>query len=105
MVNLTISFRYLVYPSANTTGIVDHHFALGQHFKKGDVLATVRSLDGAFLKTISAEMDGFIIGWFNGIAKYEGQAFGFIGVVDAPTRTVVPWEDLDRAEERDASIA
>jgi uncharacterized protein YqfB (UPF0267 family) len=31
-------------------------------FKKGDVLAVVRKMDGSFLAKIEAEFDGYVIG-------------------------------------------
>jgi predicted deacylase len=97
-------YRYVVYPQATVTGIVDHHVPPGSAFKKGDLLLTIRSMDGQVLSKMEAEMDGFVIVWMNGIAKYRGNSLGLVGVPDAPIKVCMSWEEIDRAEEAEVSI-
>jgi hypothetical protein len=96
--------RYVVYPQAPVTGIVDHSIFPGTSFKKDDQLLVIRSLDGSVLTKISAEVDGFLMIWTNGIAKYQGNTLGLIAVPDAPIKCCMSWEEIDRAEQAEASI-
>ena len=48
--------RFLEYPHANATGIVDIQMEAGDSFKEGDTLALIRSLDGRVLSEIKADL-------------------------------------------------
>ena len=39
-------------------------------------------------------MDGWMIAWFEGICKYEGENMGMVAVPDGETAIVVPWSSL-----------
>ncbi len=54
--------RYIEYPQMPHTGIVDWEKNASEQFKKGDVIAYVRSMDGTLRSKIIAEMDGYVIG-------------------------------------------
>jgi predicted deacylase len=64
--------RYLVYPSVTQTGIVDYSKNAGEPFEQGEELAVLRAMDGQVVEKIHAEMGGWVIGWFEGVAKYPG---------------------------------
>jgi len=86
--------RYLVYPIANSTGIVDYIVDVGNPFKKGDLLAIIRNIDGSVLSRVIAEMDGYIIAWNQGIAKYEKNNLGMVAVPDGDIPTVLDWKEV-----------
>jgi len=87
--------RYLVYPQANSTGIVDYQLEVGNHFKKGDVLAIIRNIDGSITSRVIADMDGYVIGWWQGIAKYDKNSLGMVAVPDSNIPVVVDWKDIN----------
>lgn len=82
------------YPQATATGIVDIIKESGEKISKGDVLATIRNLDGTIIGDIKSEIDGYALCWDNGIAKYNGQYLGIVMVDDLNTPTVVSWSDV-----------
>jgi len=86
--------RYLIYPIANSTGIVDYIVDVGNPFKKGDLLAVIRNIDGSVLSRVIAEMDGYIIAWYQGIAKYEKNNLGMVAVPDGDIPTVLDWKEV-----------
>jgi len=96
--------RFISYPFVPATGIIDYKKFPGDFFKKGDLLVVVRSLSGVVLGQVEAEMDGFVVVWSEGVAKYKGESLGFVAVLDAPLRMVFPWEEVDRMEERESKI-
>jgi len=88
--------RYLVYPQIETTGIVDFQIEIGSKFQKGDLLVIVRNIDGSVSSKVIAELDGYLIAWFQGIAKYEKNAVGMVAVKDGAIPVVVEWKDLEK---------
>jgi len=90
--------RYMIYPQTETTGIVDYQIEVGTKFKKGDLLAIVRNMDGTVSSIVTADMDGYLIAWFCGIAKYRKNSLGMVGVKDGSIPTVVEWKDLEMYE-------
>lgn len=59
-------------------GIVDYSKNAGERFEQGDELAVVRSMDGQVVERIHAEMSGWLVGWFEGVAKYPGATLGMV---------------------------
>lgn len=59
---------------ATSSGIVTHHFELGDQVKKGDVLAYIGSPYGELLGEVSANKSGVIIGKQNIPLVQEGEA-------------------------------
>jgi len=95
VLKFTEPHRYLVYPQAPTTGVVDFLKDAGEPFEKGEEIAVIRHINGEIIKIIKAEMCGNVIGWFQGIAKYEGMPLGMVAVPDGKeTPMVVPWSSL-----------
>ena len=82
------------YPQSPVSGIVDFVKNASDRFLKGDLLANVRKLDGTLLAKIEAEFDGYVIGWYNDIAKFEGEELGTVAVIDGNTPKIVPWSIL-----------
>jgi len=93
VIKFTEPHRYLVYPQTETTGIVDFQVEVGSSFKKGDLLALVRNMNGTVSSKVVAEMDGYLIAWFNGIAKYEKNSLGMVAVPDGQVPVVLTWTD------------
>ncbi len=89
------NYRDLPYPQSPATGILDIIAFPGQEFSKGDTLAIIRSISGERLAEIKAEMNGFVIGWWNGIAKYKGELIGSVAVEDK-LPMVVSWNDINK---------
>jgi predicted deacylase len=87
-------FRYLSYPRASETGIVDFQLNPGDFFGKGDVLVKIRNIEGEIVDEIKSELEGFIIGWWNKIAFYKGNTLGMVAVPDK-LPMVVPWKMID----------
>ncbi len=90
-------YRYLSYPLANETGIIDFQKNPGDFFKKGDLLAIIRSIDGSLISKIKSELEGFVIGWWNNIAAYKGNTLGMVGVPDR-LPMVVSWKEIESKE-------
>jgi len=93
VIKFTEPHRYLVYPQTETTGIVDYQVEVGSSFKKGDLLALVRNMNGTVSSKVVAEMDGYLIAWFQGIAKYEKNSIGMVAVPDGQVPVIVSWTD------------
>ena len=80
---------------APRSGILAPALDLGERYAAGQLLARMvdlwgRPLDGA---EIRAPGDGFLIGWHNGLAKYEGQAVASLATRDdAPLVAPYPVE-------------
>jgi len=66
----------------------------GDFIKKGDLLAIIRTLDGKQIDEIHSELDGFIIGWWSGVAKYKHQSLGMVAVEDKMPM-VVSWDEVE----------
>jgi len=39
-------------------------------------------------------MDGYVIGWFQGVAKYEKNTLGLVAVPDGDIPSVLDWKDV-----------
>jgi len=61
-------------------------------------------MDGTISSKVTADMDGYLIGWFNGIAKYRKNSLGMVGVKDGPIPTIVEWKDLELYESNGKKI-
>ncbi len=83
-------YRMMSYPVAPCAGIADVRVNPGETFKKGDVLAVMRKIDGEPLTEVRADFDGVVVGWRLGVAKLPGQNLGWTA---APDRIplVAPW--------------
>ena len=57
-----IACRYLEYPQAPASGLLDWVKFPGDFFSVGDVLAKIRNLEGEVVGTITSELDGYMIG-------------------------------------------
>jgi len=87
--------RYLNYPQAPVTGIVDILKDPGDWFEKGEEMLVIRHINGSVLHIVKAEMSGFVIGWYSGIAKYEGMVLGMVAVPSGQeSAMIVPWSSL-----------
>jgi predicted deacylase len=80
------------YPRAPCTGIVDYAIPAGATFKKGDLLATIRGMDGQRRAEVRAEIDGFVASWSSGVDKHEGQSLGMVGTPAGDTGAAVSWQ-------------
>ncbi|MDH5401724.1 MAG: succinylglutamate desuccinylase/aspartoacylase family protein [Candidatus Heimdallarchaeota archaeon] len=87
-------YRELNYPFSPCTGIVDYYMNPGDFFKINDLLAVVRQIDGTILEEIRSEVEGFVIAWWPGIAKYQGEPLGIVAVPDK-LPFVVSWSDVN----------
>jgi predicted deacylase len=74
--------RVMSYPFAPCVGIIDPVLPAGSSFKKGDLLAVVRTISGEKIEEIRAEFKGGIIGWRNGIAKFKNAPLAWIAAED-----------------------
>ena len=86
--------RYLVYPLCPVTGIADFLVPAGGKFQVGDALAVIRRMDGTLAGTAIAEMDGFVIGWVDGVAFHKDQPMCMVAVEDGNVPSVCAWQDL-----------
>ncbi|MHA2252247.1 MAG: succinylglutamate desuccinylase/aspartoacylase family protein [Candidatus Kariarchaeaceae archaeon] len=86
------NYRYLSYPQAKVSGIVDFQKNPGDFFGKNDILAIIRNIDGTVLSQIHADFDGFVIGWWNNIVSYIGNTLGMVAVEDR-LPMVAEWPD------------
>lgn len=86
--------RYLVYPLATATGIIDFYVNAGDKFSCGDVLAVIRHMDGTIVQKVIAEMDGYLTAWYDGIAVHKNQPLGMVAVEDGDVPVVESWQDL-----------
>lgn len=89
--------RYLVYPLANATGIVDFYVNVSDKFSAGDVLAVIHHMDGSVLQKVIADMDGYLIAWNDDIAVHKNQPLGMVAVEDGDVPVVEAWQDLPLA--------
>lgn len=93
-IRFTEPHRYMVYPQATCTGIVDFLLEVGSEFQRGDRLAVIRSIDGTVLEYVVAEMDGWLIAWSNETAVYKNQTLGMVAVADHKAPGVLKWSEL-----------
>lgn len=92
-VNLDNLHRVLSnYPRAPCSGIVDYAIDAGATFKKGDLLAVIRGMDGQRRAEVLAEIDGFVASWSSGVDKMEGQSLGMVGTPAGDTGAAVSWQ-------------
>jgi hypothetical protein len=80
------------YPRAPTAGIVDYQLAAGTPFRRGDLLAIMRGMDGQRRAEVRAEMDGFVVAWETGVDRHEGQSLGMVGTPAGDQAEPVSWE-------------
>ena len=80
------------YPRAPCAGIVDYELPAGAAFKKGDLLAVIRGMDGQRRAEVRAEIDGFVASWSTGVDKMEGQSLGMVGTPAGDTGAPVSWQ-------------
>lgn len=92
--------RYIDSPRTPETGILDILKEAGDMFSKGDILAIVRDISGVRIGEVKADMDGFIVGWENGIAKYKNEMIGMIAVEDKMPM-VVKWSEIDWEDKKE----
>jgi len=88
--------RYLDYPQATSTGIVDYELEVGARFKKGDLLATIRHMNGTVSSLVTADIDGYVLAWEQGIAVYDRAPLGFVAIFDGNISTVMDWNKLPK---------
>ncbi|MDO6425775.1 succinylglutamate desuccinylase/aspartoacylase family protein [Thalassotalea sp. 1_MG-2023] len=81
----------------NASGIVTHHYSLGDQVKKGDVLADIGSPFGKVLGQVIANKDGVIIGKQNIPLVQEGEAMYHIAFFSEDDQHVV--DHIDTIEE------
>lgn len=74
--NLDNLHREVSYPVVRKRGIVDLVVPAGSTFVKGDLLATVRSIDGKLLEELRADFDGHVLCWSPGVVRMEGESLG-----------------------------
>ena len=92
-VNLDNLHRVLSnYPRAPCAGIVDYQVPAGTPFKRGDLLAIMRGMDGQRRAEVRAEIDGFVVAWGTGVDKHEGQSLGMVGTPVGDQGKPVTWE-------------
>eukprot|EP00012_Vannella_robusta_P007115 CAMPEP_0206194396 /NCGR_PEP_ID=MMETSP0166-20121206/7168_1 /ASSEMBLY_ACC=CAM_ASM_000260 /TAXON_ID=95228 /ORGANISM="Vannella robusta, Strain DIVA3 518/3/11/1/6" /LENGTH=382 /DNA_ID=CAMNT_0053611353 /DNA_START=108 /DNA_END=1256 /DNA_ORIENTATION=+ len=89
--------RYLVYPLSPATGIVDFYVTCGEPFKQGETLGVIRHMNGQLQAEVKADMDGYIIAWFNGVAVHKNQPLGMVAVEDGNVPIIAAWQDLPLA--------
>jgi predicted deacylase len=80
------------YPRAPCAGIVDYAIDAGAAFRRGDLLAVIRGMDGQRRAEVRAEIDGFVASWSSGVDKMEGQAIGWVRTPAGDTGAAVSWE-------------
>ena len=85
--------REIDSPRAPETGILDIVKEAGDMVSKGDLLAIMRDISGVRIAEVKAEEDGFMVGWWNGIAKYKDEIIGMLAVEDKMPM-VVKWSDV-----------
>jgi len=88
--------RYLEYPQATSTGIVDFQLEIGNHFQKGDCLAIIRNIDGSLSSRVIADMDGYLIAWYQGIAKYDKNSLGLVAVNEGNLPPIFDWAQMKK---------
>jgi len=96
--------RYLEYPLANGTGIVDFVTPLASRFEKGEKLAVIRKIDGTFVSNVNNELDvgGWMMAW-EGITVLPGQKLGLVAIPDGENPKVVKWATvLAKIKEKDS---
>jgi predicted deacylase len=83
---------------ANASGIVNHHYELGDSVKKGDVLADIGSPYGENLSEVMANKDGIIIGKQNIPLVQEGEAMYHIAYFEEDDALIA--DQIENIEER-----
>ncbi|WP_394133249.1 succinylglutamate desuccinylase/aspartoacylase family protein [Shewanella maritima] len=83
---------------ASSSGIVTHHFQLGDQVKKGDVLADIGSPYGDLLGQVIATKDGVIIGKQNIPLVQEGEAMYHIAFFKEDDEAIA--EQIESVEEQ-----
>ena len=73
---------------AGDSGIVNHRRQLGDHVKKGEVLATIADLYGNELDKVLADADGIIIGKQNIPLVQEGEAMYHVAYFHEPNEVL-----------------
>ncbi|MBB5211416.1 succinylglutamate desuccinylase/aspartoacylase family protein [Microbulbifer hydrolyticus] len=73
---------------AGDSGIVNHKRQLGDHVKKGEVLATIADLYGNELDKVLADADGIIIGKQNIPLAQEGEAMYHVAYFQEPNEVL-----------------
>ena len=73
---------------AGDSGIVNHKRQLGDHVKKGEVLATIADLYGNELDKVLADADGIIIGKQNIPLVQEGEAMYHVAYFHEPNEVL-----------------
>lgn len=89
-----VPHRYLVYPQANETGIVDILVPCGEQYTEGQTLAIIRDISGIEKDKIIATNSGYVMGWFNGITVFKDQPLGIVAVKDEDAPVVFSWQEL-----------
>ena len=57
-------------------------------------MGLIRKMDGTIKEEIIAEVDGYLIAWYNGIGAYQSDCLGIIAVDDGNLPHVLSWESL-----------
>ncbi len=92
--------REINSPRAPETGILDIIKEAGDMVSKGDLIAIIRDISGVRIADVKAEEDGFIVGWWNGIAKYKDEIIGMLAVEDKMPM-VVKWSEISWDAKKD----
>ncbi|KTG09579.1 deacylase [Haloprofundus marisrubri] len=86
--------RRAVHPRTETAGLVRHRVEAGEAVSAGDVVADIVTPHGEPVDTVESEHDGYLIGRYEGLAVYEGDAVASMAVRD-DDELVVPREQDD----------
>ncbi|QCJ46329.1 MULTISPECIES: succinylglutamate desuccinylase/aspartoacylase family protein [Haloprofundus] len=84
--------RRAVHPRTETAGVVRHRVDAGDVVSAGDVVADIVTPHGERVDTVESEHDGYVIGRYEGLAAYEGDAVASMAVRD-DDELVVPRDE------------
>eukprot|EP00128_Syssomonas_multiformis_P000188 Colp12_sorted_trinity150504_noHs@14149 len=90
--------RYVVYPRTPVCGVVDFVKEAGEKFVKGELLAVVRSVHGERLHEITADFEGYVVGWWSGVAYYPQQSIGMMAARDENS-PVASWASVEETKQ------
>jgi predicted deacylase len=71
-----------VHPRTETAGVIRHRVEAGDVVSEGDIVADIVTPHGERVDTVKSEHDGYIIGRYEGLAAYEGDAVTSMAVRD-----------------------
>jgi hypothetical protein len=74
--------RYVATPHADVPGIARYHVEAGDVLSEGDPVADIVSPHGAHRETVTSEHDGYLLGRYEGVARYRNDALACMAIRD-----------------------